>query len=650
MKNRFHSRLAALFFLLFCCNLSAAQWPGKASSWNGYQRHDFQVDGRDSFVVEPKRAADGNPWVWRARFPGWHTDMDLILLERGFHVAYTNVSNLYGSLKAVAQWDAFYKEMTVEYGLARKVAIECVSRGGLIAYNWAKRNPAKVACIYGEAPVCDIKSWPGGKGKGQGSAKDWEKAQLAYGLSEAELMDWKDNPIDGLDKLAKARVPVLHVIGLQDEIVPAAENSFALFERYTAAGGIMTISPNLKEPEKLHGHHFPIEHVQSHADFIIANCLINNPDSKRYFTVRDDLKNTLLNIAQRKKLRVAFLGGSITYNPGWRPTLYEYFKNKYPDTEFDFIGAGIPSFGSTPHAFRFERDVWKNGKVDLLFVEAAVNDASNGRSPQEMKRAMEGIVRQARSLNPEIDIIFMHFVDPAKIKSYNNAQVPQVIQAHETVAAHYSINSLNLALEVTERINAGQFTWSDDFKNLHPSPFGQKIYADSMKRMLDSLLGIHLDPDDKIAAKAELTALDEFSYDGGTFASIDQAKLGNDWSKTDNWKPEKGKTRSGFVNVPALIAEQAGQELSFDFEGRGVGIFVAAGHDAGIIEFRIDGGKWQKQDLFTRWSSRLHLPWLYMLAPELEQGKHQLQIRLTKEKNEHSQGTACRIFHFAVNK
>ena len=41
--------------------------------------------------------------------------------------------------------------------------------------------------------VCDIKSWPGGKGKGNGSASDW--ASLAKVLAPTRLLpDLRDEP------------------------------------------------------------------------------------------------------------------------------------------------------------------------------------------------------------------------------------------------------------------------------------------------------------------------------------------------------------------------------------------------------------------------------------------------------------------------
>ena len=150
--------------------------------------------------------------------------------------------------------------------------------------------------------------------------------------------------------------------------------------------------------------------------------------------------------------------------------------------------------GSTPGAFRFKNDVLKNGKVDLLFLEAAVNDDTNQMESVEIMRAMEGIVRQAKLANPLCDIVIMHFVDPGKIEDYRNGKIPGVIQLHEKVAEHYNVSTINLAKEVTERITAGEFTWENDFKDLHPSPFGQNIYAQSIKQFLQNAFCMRQSP------------------------------------------------------------------------------------------------------------------------------------------------------------
>lgn len=243
---------------------------GKSSKWKGFEKVSFEVDGREAFVVLPEEQADGNPWVWRARFFGWHSEMDVMLLEKGVTIGYIDVKNLYGSPKAVAHWDAFYVFMQ-ENGMAEKPALEGVSRGGLICFNWAKRNPDKVSCIYVEAPVCDIKSWPGGKFGGKGAPNDWKNAQAVYELDEVGLMAWADNPIDNLEALAKAKVPVYTAIGLDDLVVPPKENILKLMERYIALGGPFAVYPMTIGEQKLDGHHFPIEKPERIADFILSS-------------------------------------------------------------------------------------------------------------------------------------------------------------------------------------------------------------------------------------------------------------------------------------------------------------------------------------------------------------------------------------------
>ena len=144
--------------------------------------------------------------------------------------------------------------------------------------------------------------------------------------------------------------------------------------------------------------------------------------------------------------------------------------------------------------------------------------------------------------------------------------------------------------------------------------------------------------------------LDAFSYAGGNYTSINQATSLTGWKIIDRWKPTDGAgTRKQYVNLPALVAETPGDALKLKFKGSAVGICIASGPDAGIIEYSIDGQDYQSIDLFTQWSGGLHLPWYIMLNDELKNKKHTLQIRMSSENNKKSKGHACRILHFLVN-
>lgn len=373
-------------------------------------------------------------------------------------------------------------------------------------------------------------------------------------------------------------------------------------------------------------------------------------NSADYHHHRGNLSNSLHQFRKNKKSTVAFLGGSITYNPGWRDSVCLYLKNKFPGTQFKFIAAGIPSMGSTPGAFRLERDVLSQGRIDMLFVEAAVNDATNGRSSTEQVRAMEGIIRHTLKKNRKTDIITMYFVDPDKMKDYRNGEVPRVILNHEQVAKHYQVSSINLAREVTDRIDAGEFSWEKDFKNLHPSPFGQSVYFHSMKTFLEEAWK----NDNNVSARKHRhhlpDMLDASSYDHGKLMDIHHAKVDPHWKIIENWSPARGMhTRKGYVHVPMLVADEPGATLTYTFRGSAIGIAVAAGPDAGTIEYSIDGSAPKKLDLFTAWSSGLYLPWYYICKADLSLKKHVISIKISEDKNENSHGHACIIKNFVIN-
>ncbi len=218
------------------------QFPGRRSRWFGFERFDFQVGGKPVLVVAPKQAAPGRPWVWHGEFFGHKPNPDLALLGRGFHVVYLSVPDMLGSPEAVQSWNNLFRELTQVYGFSKKPALVGLSRGGLYVYNWAAANPNNVACIYGDAPVCDFKSWPGGFGKGARSERDWKLVLERYGFKDdSDAKSYGKNPVDNLQPLIAAKVPLLHVYGDADEVVPWQENTGLLAKRYKELGGSITL-------------------------------------------------------------------------------------------------------------------------------------------------------------------------------------------------------------------------------------------------------------------------------------------------------------------------------------------------------------------------------------------------------------------------
>lgn len=622
----------------------------KETNWKQFKKHSFTVNGAEAWYVALAKPAAGNPWVWRAYFPDWHTEMDSILLERGFYIAYLKVPDLFGHYSALNAWDDFYNYLTGTKQFSLKPALEAVSRGGLYAYAWAKRNPSKVSCIYAEAPVCDFTSWPGGKGKGKGSKADWEKLLKVFHFTTAQALAYKDQPKDHLETLAAYKVPILHVIGLKDSIVPYAENTALLVQNYIDNGGPATVIPMTRGPQDLNGHHFTIEQPQALADFICSHTLpVQDPlPAARFIKYFGNLDNLLYRISNKREATVVFLGGSITNMEGWRGLVCTWLAQRYPDVHFKFINAGIPSLGSLPHAFRLQQDVLDQGPVDLLFIESAVNDYVNGTPAVTQQRALEGVIRHAFSSNPYMNMILMGFADEFKLADYAAGKVPEEIRLHERLARYYHLPFINLAEEVYQRIRHKEFSWEDDFKNLHPSPFGQALYANTIRTLFTDALN-------KDAGTAPVKAvlpemMDSLSYTKGKYLSVDKAVSKQGFIFNPSWVPEDGvHTRPGFVQVPVLAGTAPGASLELNFSGTAIGVAVLSGPDAGIIRYSIDGKERKKADLYTQWSSGLHLPWYLLLGDGLSKGTHRLNITIADEKNGASEGTAVRIVHFLVN-
>ncbi|MDD3952847.1 MAG: SGNH/GDSL hydrolase family protein [Lentisphaeria bacterium] len=343
---------------------------------------------------------------------------------------------------------------------------------------------------------------------------------------------------------------------------------------------------------------------------------------------------------------IAFLGGSITEMNGYTAFTEEFFRGNFPCCEFQFINAGISSTCSNTGAFRIQQDILDKSRIDLLFVEFAVNDNQDGHLlPEESIRAMEGIVRQALRNNPAMDIVFLYTTNESHLADYQTGKIPREIAAHERVAEHYRLPSLNFAQEIARRISAGEFDWKK-FGGVHPAPFGNQIYADAIARAFAS----PAPQAEPITRQENLPLLDDNSLIHGCLVPPAHANFSNAWQlNIPVWEKLPGEKRARFCQCPVLHANTPGAEFSLDFTGNAIGLFLTAGPDAGLLEFNVDESGWMECDLFHHYSRNLHYPCTRMLAQTLKPGKHAIRIRISVNKNPASSGHAARIMAFALN-
>jgi len=132
-------------------------------------------------------------------------------------------------------------------------------------YNWAADHPSSVACISGIYPVCNLSSFPGLK-----------KASGAYGMNEEQLAAKlaEHNPIERLEPLSKAHIPIFHIHGDSDKVVPLEQNSGELAKRYQTLGGEMTLKIVEGQGHNMWSGWFQCQEL---VDFVVAHARNNSP-------------------------------------------------------------------------------------------------------------------------------------------------------------------------------------------------------------------------------------------------------------------------------------------------------------------------------------------------------------------------------------
>ncbi len=225
-----------------------------------------ELGGCAAFLIPPAQQKRGtaSPWVWYApTFPDLPGTEEKWMFEQflaeGIAIAGIDVGESYGSPAGRKIYSALYEEMVSGRGFSEKACLLVRSRGALMLYNWAAEHPASVVCIAGIYPVCNLRSYPGLRG-----------ACGAYGLSEEEMAARlaEHNPIDRLEPLAKAGVPIFHIHGDSDTVVPLEENSGELARRYRVLGGKMTLLVPAGQGHNMWEGFFRCQEL---VDFVIAN-------------------------------------------------------------------------------------------------------------------------------------------------------------------------------------------------------------------------------------------------------------------------------------------------------------------------------------------------------------------------------------------
>ena len=341
------------------------------------------------------------------------------------------------------------------------------------------------------------------------------------------------------------------------------------------------------------------------------------------------------------EVRIAYFGGSITAQPGWRPKSLAFFQKTFPAAKFVEINAAIGGTGSDLGVCRLKQDVLDR-RPDLVLVEFAVNDG--GAAPEQIFRCMEGIVRQTWRTWPGCDIGFVYTLTEAHAPAMLDGKFQRSASAMERIADHYGIPTIHLAMEVAHLAKAGRLVWKaplpktdaekqalgDKFifapDAVHPHvDTGHELYLQAIVRSLEPIrvasrrAGPHTVP-------APYTTL---NYERAQLLSIATAQLSPGFASLDPQKDAFGKRWAD--RLPTLHrATEAGATITFTFKGTRCAIYDVIGPDCGQVRITLDDRAPEVRPRFDSYCTYHRLS-SFLIGTELPDTVHTVQIELLAE-------------------
>ena len=231
----------------------------------GFRAEKQTLDEREILIVFPKEGTANGKWALKSEYFEAFPAVQIELLEKGYHIAH-----VFSKARLCYEEDTPYRAKLAEYmhekyGLSKKCAVIGMSCGGLQGIYLAARYPQYVSCLYLDAPVINLLSWPAGVGKC--ISPSMEEFTESTGMTLPELLSYRDHPLDNIQKLIENKIPVILVCGDSDKLVPYDENG-KLFDEIYSKSGLpykLIIKPGC-------GHHpHSLEDNTEIIDFILEN-------------------------------------------------------------------------------------------------------------------------------------------------------------------------------------------------------------------------------------------------------------------------------------------------------------------------------------------------------------------------------------------
>lgn len=336
------------------------------------------------------------------------------------------------------------------------------------------------------------------------------------------------------------------------------------------------------------------------------------------------LKDCMRRAKAGEALKIGFVGGSITQgslataeDKCYAYHVYSWWKQTFPQAEFEYINAGIGGTTSQFGVARVQEDLLEK-EPDFVIVEFSVND----KSTEHFLETYEGLVRKILKWKTNPAVLLVHSV---YYDSGANAQL-----MHAKIGRYYDLPCVSMQSSVFAKVVDGSIP-KDEITpdSLHPNDVGHRLEAEIITSFLELVLGdLQTKETTRVVKEAPLTANE---YENSVRFRSENANAVLDGFCVDE-TPQEGITdrfKGGWT------AGAAGAGITFTVKGSCIGIQYrrTIDHPAQIAEVILDGKRAGLLDanFDETWGDNLELD---TIAEHIENTSHEVTIRLIEAPKE----------------
>ena len=355
-----------------------------------------------------------------------------------------------------------------------------------------------------------------------------------------------------------------------------------------------------------------------------------DPETTEELRIRSGLPNFFSKIANGEKVKVGFIGGSITANSKgkWSGKTFDWLQNEYPNVAFEILNVAVPGTPAPFGAFRIASEMLVHNP-DIVFIEYRVNGLAN-----QGIRGPEGMVRQIIKNNPYTDICFVYTINQNMIPKIRENQQPGVGEIFEEVANYYNLPSIDMGVEVVKMLDRGDLVFKSkkpvDGKlvfskdGTHPIESGAEIYKRVVSRSLKAM------EHNQGKLKRELPKpLDDLSFEFPSIHNIDEVSHSDMWIKIDTTKDASylsARWRTKHVVGDAIATGKIGETLTFNWDGYLLCMSTLPQGDGTVIEVTTDD-KEPEQFVFNQFDEDRYGSQMFY-TPVLQNKQHTTTVKV----------------------